>query len=55
MPKKKAADAVLTPAPDPADEVFDRALRRRVDEVRQGRKLGLAEAPAGEGMLPGGL
>ncbi len=29
MPKKKAADAVLTPAPDPADEVFDRALRPR--------------------------
>jgi uncharacterized protein with beta-barrel porin domain len=31
--------------------IFDRALERRVDEVRLGRRLGLAEAPAGEGLL----
>ncbi len=31
--------------------IFDRALKRRVDEERQGRRLGLAEAPQGEGML----
>jgi uncharacterized protein with beta-barrel porin domain len=34
-----------------ATTIFDRALRRRMDESRSARQLGLAEAPQGEGLL----